>query len=429
MSESFLHYLWQFQYYAKANLYTTAGEEIIVFNPGYRNSHAGPDFQQARVRIGALEWVGSVEIHIHASGWHDHRHDLDKAYDTVVLHVVWNDDKPVLRSDGSVLPTLELKQRVNEKFLLDCKRLVNSPERIPCAAALPEVPELIRFSMLDRSLISRLETRSLMVRNLLQRNGNSWEETCYQLLAKNFGFKVNAEPFLQLAQGLPLKVLLKHADKSIQVEALLFGQAGFLEDEKQQDEYYNLLRREYKVLQQKYALGGSRLNKAQWKFLRLRPANFPTVRLAQLSRLVCEQQNIFSKVITAGSYEALKRILTVEQPDYWRHHYLFAKGSKTEISGLGEMSIHMIIINTIVPLLVAYGKLKDEQYFVDHAMMMLQHVPSESNVVTRQWASLGMKSRTAFDSQGLLELHHQFCLKHRCLECTIGAFLLRPAER
>jgi hypothetical protein len=429
MSESFLHYLWQFQYFAKTDLYTTSGEEIIVFNPGYRNTHAGPDFQQARIRIGPIEWIGTVEIHIHASGWHEHQHDTDKAYDTVVLHVVWKDDRPVRRSDGSLLPTLELKDRVDEQFLLDYKKMVNSPEKIPCASALHEVPELIKLSMLDKSLATRLETKSIAVGKLLQRNGNNWEETCYQLLAKNFGFKVNADPFLQLAQGLPLKILLKHADKSIQLEALLFGQAGFLEDEKLKDEYYAILRREYSLLQQKYSLAGSRLNKVQWKFLRLRPANFPTVRLAQLSTLVHVRQNIFSKIIAASSYEELRHILTIRQPEYWRQHYQFAKRSKTELSALGEMSINMIIINTIVPLLVAYGKLKDEQYFVDHAISMLQHVPTEMNIITRQWASLGIKSKTAFDSQALLELHHHYCLRHRCLECTIGASLLKPASR
>lgn len=427
MSESFLHYLWQFQYFAKADLRTTSGEEILIFNPGIRNTHAGPDFHQARLKIDGIEWVGSVEIHIHASGWMDHKHDTDKAYDTVVLHVVWKNDKPVIRHDGSPMPTLELLHRVDERLILDYKKLVNSPEGIPCAAVWHTVPSIVKLAMLDKVLASRLEAKAIVIETLLKRNGHDWEETCYQLLARNFGFKVNAEPFLQLAQGLPLKTLLKHADKPLQVEALLFGQAGFLED-KLPDDHYLLLQREYRFLCNKYDLGPARLNKVQWKFLRLRPANFPTIRLAQLGTLLHEQRNVFSRIMAITHVDDLKKMLSIQQPVYWRNHYHFGKKVESEISALGDASMDMIIINTIVPLMVAFGKYKDDQNLVDRALSILQSIPSESNAIVRQWATLGVKSTTAFDSQALLELYQHFCQKRRCLSCSIGVSLLKPAQ-
>jgi hypothetical protein len=247
MTEAFLHYVWQFQYFDKSELYTTDGELISVFNPGSRNTHAGPDFFNGKVRIGPMEWIGTVEIHINASGWTDHKHDSDDAYENVILHVVWKEDKKIKRKDQSALPTLELKNRVDDKLLLQYKRLINNPEKIPCASSLSDVTQLIKFSMLDKALMHRLETKAIQIQTVLKRNNNDWDETTYQMLCKNFGFKVNADPFVQLGQSLPYKTLLKHADKPAQVEALFFGQAGFLEDESF-DEYHQLLKREYALL-------------------------------------------------------------------------------------------------------------------------------------------------------------------------------------
>lgn len=425
MTESFLHYLWQFQYFNKIALNTTSGEEIQIFNPGQRNSDAGPDFFNARIKIGDMEWVGSVEIHIHAAGWVEHRHNTDPAYDNVVLHVVWNDDRPVRRGDGSWLPTLELKNRVEAHLLLHYKRLMHSPDVIPCSAKLDEVSQLTKLSMLDKVLAQRLETKATIVLKMLQRNGNDWEQTCFQQLTKNFGFKVNSDPFQQLSLSLPYKLLLKHADKLLQVEALLFGQAGFLEDERD-DDYYHLLKREYKILSQKYQLSFKKLNKVQWRFLRLRPANFPTIRIAQLASLVYNRRNFFSSVLEIDSSKALHEFFSVRQSDYWLHHYQFFKKFKEEINTLGESSINNIIINTVCPLLAAYGKSKDEQVYVDRAVCILQHIHAESNTITNQWKTLGMNVKTAFDSQAMVELYNSYCMKRRCLDCNIGASLVNP---
>src|SRR5690349_15026574 len=247
MNESFLHYIWQFQYFNKQELRCSTGEEIIVVNPGLKNTHAGPDFYNAKLKLGNMEWAGSVEIHIYSSGWREHRHQDDAAYENVVLHVVWEEDEKIYRKDGTLLPTLELKSRVASSFLLQYKRIVHSRNRIPCANAIQHVPDVIKVSMLDKALMARLEKKAETILQALERNNGDWEETCYQILCRNFGFKVNTDPFLQLAQSLPYKILMKHGDRLEQIEALLFGQAGFLK-ETINDAYYLLLRREYTLL-------------------------------------------------------------------------------------------------------------------------------------------------------------------------------------
>jgi hypothetical protein len=428
MSEAFLHYIWQFQYFDKHELQTTSGDPIQIFNPGNRNSHAGPDFQNARMKIGSMEWIGSAEIHIQASGWTDHKHDRDASYENVVLHVVWKNDKPVRRSDGSLLPTLELINRVEDKFFVNYQRLVNSPETIPCTPFLTQVNELTTHAMMDKVLIDRLESKATKVAEIRNKTYNDWQETCYQLLAKSFGFKVNEDPFQQLAQLLPYKVLRKHADKLLHIEALLFGQAGFLEEEND-DEYYRLLKREYNLLRQKYKLSDRRLSKAQWKFLRLRPANFPTIRLAEFASLLHARPSLFSMILEAESYPALVSIFSVQQSKYWTCHYTFFNMSKEPVSFLGDSSIAMIIINAVVPLLVAYGKSRDDQRYVDRAVVILQQAPGESNTIINQWKKLGVRSKSAFDSQALIELQNNYCVKKRCLDCTIGISLINPRRR
>ena len=428
MSEAFLHYLWQFQYFDKNELKTTTGETIQIFNPGYRNADAGPDFHTSRIRIADVEWVGSTEIHIQASGWMEHRHDLDPAYENVVLHVVWKNDKAIKRSDGSLLPTLELMNRVDRKFFRDYQRLVNSPETIPCAPFLPQVRDITKFSMIDKVLMGRLEIKAARIFETLHKNHNDWQETCYQLLARSFGFKVNADPFQQLAQLLPYKILRRHGDKVLHFEALLFGQAGFLEEDVD-DAYYCLLKREYNLLRQKYTLSDRRLNKTQWKFLRLRPANFPTIRLAEFAALLFKWPNLFSIMLETETFEELFSIFSVKQSEYWSSHYRFFKNAKETVNFLGESSISTIIINTVVPLLVAYGKSKDDQRYVDRAVSILQQAPGESNSIITQWKTLGLKSKTAFDSQALIELQNNYCTKRRCLDCTIGVSLINPRRQ
>lgn len=429
MSESFIHYLWQFQYFNSDALRTTTGECITVLKTGMPNTNAGPDFLQAQVKIGDIIWVGSVEIHVQSSGWAEHSHEQDQAYNNVVLHVVWNDNKPVLRSDGSSMPTLELNERVDESLMTRYKQLVNSPWIVPCVEHIHSVPALVTLSMLDKAVTERLQRKANEVLALLERNHHDWEETCYQVLARNFGFHVNCEPFLQLAKSVPYKILMKHADKLAQVESILFGQAGFLDDPSHRDEeYLHILKREYTLLNTKFNLEKGKLLKAQWKFLRLRPANFPTLRIAQLAALVCSQKNIFSAIIEAEQITDLRNIFSVRPSSYWQKHYQFGVPSKEQVFALGETSIQNLIINTVVPLWVAIGQLRDDNRYLDRAMSILQHILPESNKITRACSPMGIPNRSAFDSQALLELHTNFCSRRRCLDCNIGAHVLKPAS-
>jgi hypothetical protein len=425
MNESFLHYIWQFQYFDKANLKTQQGEQVSIFKTGWLNTNAGPDFSGAKIRIGDLDWVGNVEIHQKASDWIAHSHTQDKAYENVILHVVWEVDELVKRMDGSVIPTIELRGRVDEGLLKTYKKLVNSATAIPCEKSFPSVSELIKLSMLEKSLLQRLENKAFDVERLLQANGGDWQETTYQLLAKNFGFKTNSEPFFQLAKSLPYKIIAKHSSNLLQLEALLFGQAGMLET-KTKDEYISSLFQEYSFLAQKYSLRESRLNSSQWKFLRLRPANFPTLRIAQFASLIASRKGLFSIFIETDSFQALQSILSVSPSDYWRSHFHFARKSKSEVHLFGQTSKENVIINTIVPLLVAFGRTKDDQRFVDRAMDILQHIPAEANKITRTWTALGVSIKSSFDSQALIEQYNNLCQKRNCLNCVVGVSLLRP---
>lgn len=424
MTESFLHYVWHLQYFRKDDVRTSSGERLHVFHPGTRNSDAGPDFSDARIRIGELEWRGSVEIHIKASGWNDHKHSADEAYEKVILHVVWENDRSINRTDGSEMPTVELKNLVDQTLWYRYKNLYTSTDIVPCAGHWQVVPELNKLSAFDSALLLRLQSKATEVQKLFRRNNNDWEQTFYQLLCRNFGFKVNAEPMLRLAEIIPHTVLLKHNDNLVHVEAILFGAGGFLE-ETEGDDYVFLLKREYELLRRKYGLSGRQMNLSQWKFLRLRPANFPTVRIAQLAALVTGQKKLFSKILEATSYKQVYDLLNIEQSPYWRDHYQLGKFSKSGVPGLGETSIQNIMINTVVPVLVAYGKTQDEQAYTDLATDLLQSIPAENNKITRLWHSLAYKPATAFDSQALIQLYNNFCLKRRCLECGIGSWLIK----
>ena len=424
MNESFLHYLWQFQYFDKNDLRSTEGESISILKIGFLNSDSGPDFADTKIRINGIEWVGTVEIHVKSSDWYLHHHEIDGAYENVVLHVVWENDKPVFRKDQSLIPTLELKQRVEESVFKAYKKLINSPSAIACEKSFSSVDELTKLSMLDRTLMERLEKKANSIKEDLNSNHGDWEETGYQLLAKNFGFKVNAEPFWQLARALPYKIILKQSNL-LQVEALLFGQAGMLET-KTRDEYITGLFQEYHVLAQKYSLKESRLNPSQWRFLRLRPSNFPTIRIAQFASMLYSSKNIFSQIVSANSYRTLRELISVGQSSYWNTHYRFGKKANGIVPDLGETSVQNILINTVVPLLVAYGKYKDEQPLIDKGIEILQQVPGEQNKITRLWADVGLNVKTAFDSQSLIELYNEFCQKRQCLNCLVGATILKP---
>ncbi|MBS1950631.1 MAG: hypothetical protein OJF59_000852 [Cytophagales bacterium] len=423
MNESFLHYLWQFQYFNKENLLTTAGEPLVILKTGTLNAHAGPDFFNAKITIGKLEWVGNIEIHIKSSDWYAHHHQTDQAYKNVILHVVWDNDRPVVNGK-EILPTLELKSRVSESLLKEYKKIINSSASVACEKMFASVNELIKISMLDKSLMQRLEIKAETVFSLLKLNKGDWEETVYQLLAKNFGFKVNADPFFLLSKSLPYKIIQKQS-KLVQVEALFFGQAGLLST-RTKDPYLTSLCNEYSFLAEKFSLKKTQLNIGQWKFLRLRPANFPTLRMAQFASLLFNVKSIFSTILSAGSYQAFQKIFHRQTSEYWQTHYRFGVKANRNVPELGRSGVENLLINTVVPLLVAYGKHKDEQRYIDRAVDVLLSLPAENNSITRKWHSLGLKVKNAFDSQAILELYNHFCQRRQCLNCNIGISILKP---
>lgn len=425
MQESFIIYLWQFQYFNKRELHTTDGQPVTIINKGLHNPYSGPDFTNARIRIGEVEWAGNIEMHVFSSSWMDHQHHFNKAYDTVVLHVVWRNDRSVARLDGTVIPVLELHDRVDPALVHEFRQLLNSPEQIPCSAMLSQVQEITKIAMIERTLMERLERKVSDIMQTFQSVQHDWEETCYRWLARNFGFKVNGPTFDALAARTPFRFLLRSAGSLLQVEALLFGQAGFLE-EPLHDDYHRSLHQEYTVLARKFSLQEDRLHRSHWHFLRLRPANFPTLRIAQFASILHKQRHLFASLMEAPNIDDIAHLFHADPSVYWHRHYRFAEPTTERPGCMGRASIQNIIINTVVPLLVAYGKYIDDETRIQRALRFLRELPPEENSVTEQWATCGIATPNAFDSQGLHGMLDHYCLRRRCLSCLIGASLVRP---
>lgn len=429
IKENFLYFIWRLQYFSKQSLTTTQGEQIVILNPGELNSDAGPDFINARVKIGAIEWCGNIEIHVQSSHWHLHEHPGDETYNNIILHVVYSDDEPIRRDSGELIPTLELKGRIDEKIILKYSSVVSNNSSIPCHKHLESVPSIIKSSMIERAITERLEEKSDSVIEMLRMNKGDWHETNYYLLAKNFGFKLNTEPFFRLAKSIPLKLLLKHRNNQEQVEALLFGQAGLLDD-KPIDDYQQRLKREYEFLSKKYNIEEFKLEKSEWKFLRIRPANFPTVRIAQLASLIAQIPEVITSFSEFRSVnEVYNKLSSVVIPEYWRLHYTFGDKESIKHSGaLGKESVHNVIINTIAVLCFAMGKEKDLDHYKEKAVQLIETVPSESNKIIREWEKIGLFTTSAFDSQGVIQLYNKYCKNKLCLTCEIGASIFKLEE-
>jgi hypothetical protein len=426
MQESFLHFLWRFQYFDRKNLCTTSGESVETIRTGTPHTHAGPDFHQAHIRIGRIDWIGHVEIHLRSSDWDAHTHQHDPAYNNVILHVVWQDDRPILRSDGTPIPTLELQSRADQRLLSRYQALLQNQEPVPCASSFGQVSALKKLSMLDKALMRRLEQKAAVVEELWKINHQDWEETTYQLLSRNFGFKTNGDAFLRLSQSLPLKPLHKHRDNLTQVEALLFGQAGLLSTESHGPNPYALsLQREYEFLSHKYCLKERAMSSHEWKFMRLRPVNFPTVRLAQFAQLVTQEPSLFNLFTQTETVKELSQRLQVLQSAYWQAHYVWNKPAQGKVPGLGKSAAENLIINTAIPLLVAYARQHERRGYLDRAVAWLEQLPAEHNHLTRMWQELGLKVSHAFDSQASIELYNHYCALKQCLQCNIGVSLLK----
>ncbi len=422
MTEEFLHHIWKFRLFNQLELTTANAEPVEIIKVGEHNFDAGPDFFNAKIKVGTTVWAGNVEIHINASDWQKHHHQIDKAYDNIVLHVVYNADKPINRTSGELVPTIEIKNRLDTKLFQNYLNFKSSNDWIPCEKRIGTVPHLIVNSTLDRLLLERLERKSKLIMDSLALNNNNWEETFYQLLARNFGFKTNSEPFELLAKSLPSIVLAKHKSSLLQIEALLFGQAGFL-DEHYKDKYVQQLQNEYAFLKKKFKLQS--IDKHLWKFLRMRPYNFPTIRLAQFANLVYNSSNLFSKIISSEKYNELNTLMNTDVSVYWQTHYTFDKVSTQRTKHLGEDACNNIIINTIVPFLFVYGKQKDEEKYVERSLAFLEATKGETNAVINKWKALNISAKTAYSTQSLLQLKNEYCTHKKCLNCSIGNYLIK----
>ncbi len=422
MDEAFLHFIWKFQKFDNSNLTTSDGEVLQVFYPGIHNHDSGPDFSGARIKMGKIEWSGQVEIHIKSSDWNHHGHTGNPAYENVILHVVWQNDSPVSRKDGTRIPALELQHLVDATLLSKYKTFLNQPQPILCANHLSKIHDLTWHSNLDAMLTRRLQMKSEWILEKAQTLNYDWEEVAYITLAKNFGFSLNAESFEHLALNLPLKVLTKHADQPRQIEAFVFGQAGFLEE--QSHDYPLSLKAEFDFLSKKYGLSNG-LHRVQWKFGKMRPSNFPSVRLAQFSALLTKHQKLFSLFQQVTDLKELRKEMTLVLPEYWESNYDFGKPLKRGTNQLGKTTLENLIINSVVPLLAAYAIHTDQPAMMTKAIQFLEELPAESNRHTRHFEEVGKVPKNAFDSQALITLFKDFCSRKKCLNCAVGSTLFR----
>jgi len=422
MKEDFLHFVWRTRRFDWQNLQTTDGTSIEILHFGEYNTNAGPDFLNARIRIGETLWAGQVEMHLRASDWEKHSHSTDPAFDNVILHVVLDEDVAIRRKNGNSLPCLELRKHIPTQLSKKYLKLLNSAHWIPCQHQFHEVAEITRNVWLERLTVERLAQKTEAVESVLHKNQNNWEETFYQLLARNFGTKVNAEPFSWLAESLPLTILGKHKNSLFQIEALVFGQSGLLDNIFEED-YPKRLQREYTFLQKKYQL--KPISGVAWKFSRLRPANLPTVRLAQFAKLIFQSSNLFSKILESSTIEEIEQLFDVQLEGYWLTHYTFGKTSAKRQKSLGQQTMQLLIINTIAPFLFLYGKRKSESCYQDKALQLLEMLPPESNRIIRGWKALGVEPDSAYRTQALLQLKNEYCTAKRCLDCAIGNAVLK----
>ena len=424
LPEEFLQYIWENRLFYTDNLTTTTGERVEVVKTGQRNSDSGPDFFNAKIKIGETVWAGNVEIHKKSSDWQKHNHQNDMAYDSVILHVVETNDSPVKRANNKTIPTLLLKYP--ERLRINYQNLLDAQTWIACQNQFHKVNPVVLQLGFNRLMIERLEDKTGEILERLEQNNNDWNETFYQVLAKMFGFKVNAIPFELLAKSLPLKTLAKHKNSLLQLEALLFGNAGLLNTQLLGDSYFLQLRNEYSFLYKKYKLKG--IESHLWKFMRLRPGNFPTIRISQLAALIYRSHGLFSKIIEIDKIDELKKLFEVSASEYWNSHYNFNKLSKRNSKkGLGETSVNILIINIVIPFLFVYGEKQNRDYLKNRALEFLEQLPPERNSIISNWKKLGIETRSAFETQALLQLKNIYCKKKKCLNCQIGVKIVKNA--
>jgi len=424
MKEEFLHFLWKYSLYYTNRLVDTDGNLIEVIHPGVYNRDSGPDFFNARIRIAGTEWAGNVEIHTKASHFDSHGHNKDHAYDNVILHIVSEADKRVRNARGEEVLTakIEFDKLLFEKYI----NLVNNPFAIACQGEIEKLDRFFIRHWLNSLVVERLKNKSDLILKIYSETGKDWEETFYRTLSRYFGFRVNTEPFEMLAASLPFKIIRKHIDNRLQIEALLFGSSGMLDEglfrNAIDDDFYKDLLREFKILSAKYSL--KPMHGWLWKFSKLRPVNFPTIRISQLAAMFSVTGGLFSKVIEAKNINSLRNAFEVSASEYWDEHYVFGKMSKKISKSTGTTASDILLINAVIPVIFVYGKSRDDLEVCEKAISFLEEIKPEENTILTDWERAGIEAGSAFDSQALIQLRNEYCKKRRCLECSIGARLI-----
>jgi len=414
MKESILHYVWRFRIFQK-DLKTTDGQEIEVIDVGTPNTNEGPDFFNAKIKINGKIWAGNIEIHNSSNEWKQHNHHTNKNYNSVILHVVKNAGCEVTNEKQQIIPQCEITypEYVNENY----EFLLHSNATIPCCNFIGSLPSIHLNSWMNNLLFERLERKSNHIYKLLDHFNNSWEDVFYVLLTRNFGFGLNSDSFERLALSLPFRYIQKQADNIIQIEALLFGQAGMLNTDKT-DDYVELLQKEYNFLNNKYTL--QPLDAFLFKKLRTRPTSLPELRVAQLAALLHNSQGLFSKVISCEDPGRIRLIFHVNASEYWQTHYTFGIKSEKKSKYLGDSSLDVILINTVAPILFAYGKKTDNEALCERAVRFLETLAPEKNSIIRDFSNMRVTIQNAADSQAIIQLKREYCELRKCLFCRIG---------
>lgn len=424
--EKLMQYVWKHRLWRSEDMVTNTGKKVRVVDPGLLNTDAGPDFFNAKIEIDGHMWVGNVEMHYRATDWKRHHHDSDKAYDSVILHVVAKDDAPVRRTNGELIPQLVLE--VSPQFNADYASLVGATIEVPCAEKIKQVPHLTIVEWVEGLAFERLHGKVERIHQLLDSFNGSWEDVCYVTLARNFGFGINNDAFERLARRTPLRLLGKHSDSVLQIEALLFGQAGMLDAQKPgMDSYYNQLCTEYAFLSNKFQL--TPMEKESWKLFRIRPQNFPYRRIAMLAQFIEGGFRMMNRILEAEGEKEMRALFEVELSGYWTKHYTFGKPNERATATLSRSSIDIILINTVAPLLYAYGELTGNYEMTDKAIKLLEDLRAESNSIVSHFVAYGIDCPDALTSQALVQLKREYCDARKCIYCKIGHHLLSKAAR
>jgi hypothetical protein len=424
MDEQLLQYIWKYRLFEVGEYFTVQGELLEIVSNGTENNNSGPDFFDARIKIGDTLWAGCVELHLKSSDWTAHNHSQDDAYNNVVLHVVYEYDKDIFTHKGEILPTFELKPLIDNSLIEKYRLYMQSSHDIVCKNQFATIDAFRLFAYLDRLLIERLETKTVKIEEALEKQVYHKEEVFYHTLAASFGLKINELPFRLLAESLPLTVLAKQKDNLTQIEAMLFGQAALLPAEKG-DDYVELLKKEYAFLQRKFNLEPL-CEAAMWKFAKMYPQGFPTLRIAQFAALIYRSSSLLSKILDTQTVEELIKMFTVTASHYWQSHYRFGVSTKkTGKRTLGKQAVISLLINTVLPFLFAYSRWNNNEDLRNRVVDFYEKLDLESNAVTRKYIALRPDFSNALHSQALIQLHNKYCLQKQCLHCGIGLHLLK----